>query len=342
MNAQRAPRPGGLAAPAQLVDPDGSARLERLSPDAQVAWYAQVVHKGQHGLVEVVRASRTREGGLRMRSRRDPGRYLEAGDAHALCRLAAAARGRGEEVFATPLPRERPEPGKRAVRPGSVVWVDLDEASADGLREIERLRPHLWVASGAGQHLYWRLRDELEPAGLEELNRRLCHRLGGDPACCEYGRIMRLPGTFNQKRGQWCRIVRADRSRVPVDPEAVRAALPDPDPPRSDTGSGRLGQWAGEQDELTLIAPPAYFLALCAVRVSDGGGLVPCPLPDHEDAYASCQVYAEAEQGWWCFGCQRGGRIYDLASLLAGGFWGRDLRGEAFRVARELVAAALG
>jgi hypothetical protein len=46
--------------------------------------------------------------------------------------------------------------------------------------------------------------------------------------------------------------------------------------------------------------------------------------------------------GWCCFGCQRGGRIYDLASLLAGGAWGRDLRGEAFRSARELVAAALG
>jgi hypothetical protein len=66
-----------------------------------------------------------------------------------------------------------------------------------------------------------------------------------------------------------------------------------------------------------------------------------CPLPDHDDAYASCQVYAEAEQGWWCFGCQRGGRIYDLASLLAGGAWGRDLRGEAFKVTRELVAAGL-
>jgi signal transduction histidine kinase len=57
---------------------------------------------------------------------------------------------------------------------------------------------------------------------------------------------------------------------------------------------------------------------------------VACPLPDHDDAYAyayaSCQVYAEAEQGWWCFGCQRG-RIYDLASLLSGGAWGRELRG---------------
>jgi hypothetical protein len=65
------------------------------------------------------------------------------------------------------------------------------------------------------------------------------------------------------------------------------------------------------------------------------------PLPDHDDAYASCQVYPEPEQGWWCFGCQRGGRVYDLASLMSGGPWGRELRGEAFRAARELVAAAV-
>jgi hypothetical protein len=53
------------------------------------------------------------------------------------------------------------------------------------------------------------------------------------------------------------------------------------------------------------IAPPADFLALCGLRVPDGGGTVKCPLPAHEDANASCQVYGEAEQGWWCFGCSR-------------------------------------
>ena len=77
------------------------------------------------------------------------------------------------------------------------------------------------------------------------------------------------------------------------------------------------------------------------MRVPGGGGAVRCPLPDHDDPYPSCQVNAEAEQGWWCFGCERGGRVYDLGSLLTGGPWGRDLRGEAFKAARELVAAAL-
>jgi hypothetical protein len=88
-------------------------------------------------------------------------------------------------------------------------------------------------------------------------------------------------------------------------------------------------------DELQRTAPPAYFRALCAVRVPDGGGLARCPLPDHDDAYASCQVYAEAEQGWWCFGCARGGRIYDLASLIAGRAWGS-------RAARRGVSVGQG
>ena len=222
-----------------------------------------------------------------------------------------------------------------------MLWVDLDEADAERLRETERLRPHLWVASGAGQHLYWRLRHELAPGAVEELNRRLCHRLGGDMACCEYGRIMRLPGTYNQKRGAWCRIVRADRARASVDPDAIRAVLPDPEPERANGSAGGTVGSGTRCDELASVAPPAYFAALCAIAVPAAGGLVHCPLPDHDDAYASCQVYPEPGQGWWCFGCARGGRIYDLGSLLAAGPWGRELRGDAFRRAKELVEAAL-
>jgi hypothetical protein len=66
-----------------------------------------------------------------------------------------------------------------------------------------------------------------------------------------------------------------------------------------------------------------------------------CPLADHDDAYASCRVWPEADQGRSCFGCARGGRIYDLASLLSGGAWGASLPGEAFRAARVLVVAAV-
>jgi hypothetical protein len=125
---------------------------------------------------------------------------------------------------------------------------------------------------------------------------------------------------------------------------------PRPGPPgaqRSGAAAARPGWTNGRQagrpgHELLRVAPPVYFRALCGVDVPAADGMVKCPLPDHDDAYASCQVFAEAERGWWCFGCARGGRVYDLASLLKGGPWGRELRGDAFSRAVELAREALG
>jgi hypothetical protein len=68
-------------------------------------------------------------------------------------------------------------------------------------------------------------------------------------------------------------------------------------------------------------------------RVPDG---------DAREFDGSRRVLSLSLLGWWCFGSQRGGRVYDLASLMTGGLWGRELRGEAFRAARELVGAAVG
>jgi hypothetical protein len=39
-----------------------------------------------------------------------------------------------------------------------------------------------------------------------------------------------------------------------------------------------------------------------------------CPLPDHEDRSPSFVVYPEGN-GWWCYGCNRGGDVVDLAAL---------------------------
>ena len=107
--------------------------------------------------------------------------------------------------------------------------------------------------------------------------------------------------------------------------EHVVGVLPDPDPPRP---RRRTRFTPRPDDELTTIAPPRYFALLCGADVPDSGGYVPCPL--HEEGTPSCMVWPD-ERGWWCFGCQRGGGIYDLASLLEDGPWGHALRGEAFR-----------
>jgi hypothetical protein len=320
----------------QVVDRQGSIEATALDPDGHAALYVELVLQGQRGLVELVRATRDRDGQLQMRSRRDPANYVDLARPGALVALAARARGRGEEVFITPLPRSAPEPGKAAVARGSVVWVDLDGGlRGSELGRLAALRPHLTVHSGGGVHCYWRLCEELEPAEIESLNRRLCRLVGGDATCTDRGRIMRLPGSFNGKRGRWCRVLKADRSRHALDPEQVRRAIPDPEPP---TPAPRRDGYRGGpalDDELVLVDPPAYFRALCALEVPEAGGMIRCPLPDHDDSHSSCQVFAEAERGWWCYGCGRGGRIYDLASLLAGGPWGRELREEAFLRSRE-------
>ncbi|MBD0282653.1 MAG: hypothetical protein ICV69_10735 [Thermoleophilaceae bacterium] len=69
-----------------------------------------------------------------------------------------------------------------------------------------------------------------------------------------------------------------------------------------------------------------------------------CSLPDHDEQNPSCRVYPTAERGWVCFGCRRGGSIYDLASLLEGGPGGRRgaLHGEEFTRVRRRVWELLG
>ena len=69
--------------------------------------------------------------------------------------------------------------------------------------------------------------------------------------------------------------------------------------------------------------------------------LLPAP---HEDRIPSCSVGTDASQGWRCHagGCGARGAIYDLASVLLGGPWGPQLRGEAFKRARAYVIDVFG
>jgi hypothetical protein len=55
-------------------------------------------------------------------------------------------------------------------------------------------------------------------------------------------------------------------------------------------------------------------------------------------------VGTSPDQGWCCHSgdCGARGAIYDLASVLLGGPWGHELRGEAFKRARAYVADVFG
>jgi putative DNA primase/helicase len=90
------------------------------------------------------------------------------------------------------------------------LYVDLDcDADARQLADADArlaefaIPPSIVVASGGGRHPYWLLREpadvQAEAATLRTILRQLALALGGDLASAEPARVLRLPGSLNQK-----------------------------------------------------------------------------------------------------------------------------------------------
>jgi hypothetical protein len=329
-----------------VIDHHGELRRRTLSADQHAALWAKTLHRGAQGVVEVVAGRRAPDGALTMRSRCDPARFPPAGDIAALVALVGHHRAAGEEVFATPLARREARSGKAGgVLGARCAWVDIDEPAALGRLRAFAPRPHLVVYSGSGgAHAYWRLHPPLDGEDLEATNRTLAAHLGADLSCTDRARIMRVAGSHNHKADRPCRLAYVDLGSRPIAPGRLVDGLADPHPPPPPPSAAQRRRAAAylEVDAAAQVDPPAYFAVLAGRAVPDGGGHVPCPLPDHREQMASCMVYPSAQRGWRCYGCGRGGTIYDLASLLDGGPWGHDLRGEQFKGVKRAVQQRLG
>jgi hypothetical protein len=338
-----------------------------LGPERHRALQLGVLHDLTGGLVEIAAGAR-RDGRLQITTRRRADHFLPGGQAGGgdwlgpLLALAARHAEAGEEVFLAPAVRSAARGDKHAVIETRFLWVDVDEPDElPALWAFLAERPcHLLIESSTGHaHAYWKL-DRPLPATMvieltgelvepiERAHLRLIHHLGtdahgkpnvADPACAERSRLMRLAGSVNGKTGAHARILEADLALPAYPIGQLVGDLPDPVLPVTP----RVHASGTSSDPYKRIGPREYFERLAGIVVGRDG-LVCCPAAGHEDRNPSCSVGVDASQGWRCHagGCGARGAIYDLASVLLGGPWGPQLRGEAFRRARAYVIDVFG
>ena len=241
---------------------------------------------------------------------------------HSSATLRTAARdllqlGWHTDVYVGCIPRRRRAGGRDALERGWVLWADCDDPAAlEALAAFEP-RPSIIVRSGSATnaHAYWPLLRPITVDALAEANRRIAAMLGADLRSAEAARILRPPGTWNFKHDP-PRPVTVERFKP-----ARRYALAElvdqlPDPPEPQRSGAPVVAASGRDgDPLLAITPAVYVGALTGLAVGRDGKIA-CPF--HSDRTPSLHVYERPDQGWTCFGCGRGGSIYDLAAELEG------------------------
>ena len=150
--------------------------------------------------------------------------------------------------------------------------------------------------------------------------------------CFDASRILRPPGTLNHKHTP-ARPVTLDEAcpdrRYRLEDLTRDLALPPaPEPaPRapSHTGGDRSLDLDTAVDlALLAIAPSVYVPVLAGVAELGRDRKVCCPI--HNERTPSLHAYPTPEQGWFCFGCRRGGSIFDLAAAV----WNLSTKGADF------------
>jgi hypothetical protein len=367
-----------LLLPCRVTLADGTAIAGAYPPAAHTRAFLRAVVAHQEHVapwVEVPRGARI-DGDLRV-ARWPRENFHDPTDHAAILAHIERHASRGQELFCGIVPKTEPEPRKEAAQAGRVVWVDIDRKSPappPTLEEIERLldpeigevasdalvaaarlvampaRPYLVALSGSGgAHGYWRIEQTLAAEWIERANVRLINHLGdgADYASFDRNRFMRVPGTRNFKSGRLCQIVHADLPSRAYDVRDLVGGLPDPpaDDPRAPKRIRRRQtapspRRATIDDPVDRWTPREYFAALCSITEYNDAGKCRCPV--HDDPRPSCWVGDTPEQGFFCYGCGVGGRIYDLWAALHDLPWGVDLRGDLFREVRDGLHGDLG
>ena len=240
------------------------------------------------------------------------------------------------DVYVGCAPRGRRFGGVDAIERVWMLWADLDGPDAlDCLASFEPW-PSFVVRSGSpdSAHAWWVLQKPLRPIHARVALRRLAHTLGADMAAAEPARILRLPGTRNHKH------------EPPTPVECTRLELTSfhardvvghlADPPERRAPAATAPRALETDDPLRELAATEYVPPLTGHQVGADGKTL-CPLPGHDERTPSFHAYPTPEDGWHCFGCQRGGTIIDLGAAL----YDIEPRGRGFHDIRRRLAADL-
>lgn len=151
------------------------------------------------------------------------------------------------EVYFAPAVRREPRMGKAAVLGAGVAWIDVDKPAV--LPEA-LVPPTVVVSSGAGLHIYWALTKFLDTQRLELVNRLAVQAIpGADVAAWNADRLLRVPGSYNERRGKPVEVVRIDENVYdPRDLAAVLLAMRDETFRRAAAGSTKGFRSRSERD----------------------------------------------------------------------------------------------
>jgi hypothetical protein len=240
--------------------------------------------------------------------------------------------------------RDRRAGRRDAVSRSRVLFVEVDADASALLLERAPKPPSMTVASGSRGHLhaYWLLSEQVPGGVVKAANQKLAHRVGGDLASVDETRILRPPQTKNFKHRPPRPVVLQDLDATRVydladlirkleDPPARNAPVP-----RRAVTAGRRMPPGDDSDVHALLRaiPTAEYVQRLTGLEANREGNVSCPW--HEDRTPSLHLYPDGE--WCCFGCKRGGTIYDFAGQL----WGLDTKGRDFVRLRGRLAEELG
>jgi ribosomal protein L19 len=225
---------------------------------------------------------------------------------------------------------------RQAVAHSHLLFVEID--SPDARQRLERLPqpPTMVIASGTCGHVhaYWRLRWGVDADTLEAANRRLAHHLDGDLASIDAARILRPAGTLNHKHAPAApvQLMALKPERTYELDELIGPLVSMPSKPRSSMAPRRTDP--GGIDHQLLAIPTHQYVSQLADLEASRAGKVRCPF--HKDHNPSMHLYTDGT--WACFGCRRGGTIYDFAAHL----WSSQTKGRAFIELRKRLADEFG